>query len=395
MSLNSPVRQRELTERAVAALAAVSAISVANGYYIQPLLAEVGADVALPHGLLGLLPALFQIGLALGLIALLPLADSFSARRVLLGVIPLQIVALLLIVLNRNVRMLMFACLAVGLFGITPYVLPPYASLHVSAKRLGQVTGMLTRGVICGILLARTVAGVVSIHLGWRSIYALGAIAMTIILAVVIKVVKPQHSMRPIGYGRLLRSLVGLIASEPELRTAALCQALSFGSFNVFWLGSTLYLHGHFGWRPDAIGYVGILGAAAAFCAPLFGQATHRFGSHHTRRAALVAMLVAWGLLAGLRESLGGMAVALIVLDLGATVSDISNRTILYVLAPEIRTRLNAVYTIAMFIGGGVMSVLVGLCWAAGGWSAVCALGALSAAAAMVAVLRPLSRATG
>jgi hypothetical protein len=69
------------------------------------------------------------------------------------------------------------------------------------------------------------------------------------------------------------------------------------------------------------------------------------------------------------------MVVGLIILDIGATVADISNRTILYGLDAGIRTRLNAIYQVAMFSGGAIMSVLVGVCWSLGGWFALCALG--------------------
>ncbi len=97
-------------------------------------------------------------------------------------------------------------------------------------------------------------------------------------------------------------------------------------------------------------------------------------------------MLFAWLLFAVLRDSLVGMALALILLDLGAVVQDVSSRTLLYARAPQVRTRLNAVYTIAMFGGGGLSSAAVGACWAVKGWTGVCWLGgATTAAAALVA----------
>jgi predicted MFS family arabinose efflux permease len=131
-----------------------------------------------------------------------------------------------------------------------------------------------------------------------------------------------------------------------------------------------------------------VLGAAAAFWAPLAGRATLRFGPHRTRAAAFASIVVSWLLFAVFRESLIGMAVALISIDLGATLQDISSRTILYTLAPDYRTRLNAVYTMAMFAGGGVSSVLVGFCWVVGGWLAICTLGGSSAAAGLAVALR-------
>jgi predicted MFS family arabinose efflux permease len=388
LSISEQAGQDDLSPQAVTTLSLMAAVSVATGYYIQRLLTEVGGEMGLSHALLGLLPALSQVGFAIGLVALLPLADSLTARRVLLGVIPLQIAALLLIAVSADTAMLMVGCLLIGVAGMTPYVLPPYVSLRVSNDRLGQVTGMLTRGVNCGILLARAAAGVIAVHLGWRAVYVVAAAAMAGVLAAVAKVVKPQIPGRRIGYGRLLASMAGILASEPKLRTAALCQCFNFGSFNTFWLGSTFYLGQHFGWRPDSIGYVSVLGAAAAFCAPLAGRATLRFGPHRTRAAAFALIVISWLLFAVFRESLIGMAVALILIDLGATLQDISSRTILYTLAPDYRTRLNAVYTIAMFAGGGVSSVLVGFCWAVGGRLAICALGGSSAAAGLAVALR-------
>ena len=368
-----------LSNRAVGLLAVASAVAVANAYYIQPLLVEVGVALSISSGLAGVLPALSQIGLACGLAFLLPLGDIISARKLLLTVIPIQIAALILFATSGSALTVAAASLLIGLFGITPYILPPYASLHVPASRLGQVTGMLTRGVIVGILLARTASGIIGTHFGWRMVYWIAAVMMTLELVFLTRIVKLEPAMPSPGrvpYRDLIGSLVHLLRTIPELRIAALCQALSYGSFVVFWLGVTLYLQSPaFGWTPQAIGLIAVVGAAAASAAPMFGRAVDRSGPHAARRAALAGMVIAWVLLAVLKGHLAGMAVGIIVLDISATIVDISNRTILYGLDAGIRTRLNAVYQVAMFSGGGVMSILVGVCWSLGGWFALCALG--------------------
>lgn len=121
---------------------------------------------------------------------------------------------------------------------------------------------------------------------------------------------------------------------------------------------------------------------------PLFGRAITRVGPARARAAALAGIVLSWVLFAALRDSLAGLAAALILIDICATVQDISSRTILYAFAPDQRTRLNAVYTLAMFAGGGVSSALVGLCWVTGGWLAVCVLGAASAVAGLAIAAR-------
>jgi predicted MFS family arabinose efflux permease len=378
-----------LGDRALAALAVASAVSVANGYYIQPLLVDIGSAFSIPSHLLGFLPALSQFGLACGVVFLLPLGDVVSTRNLLMAIVPLQIAALMMICLSGQSGILAAACLLVGVFGITPYVLAPYASLHAPPGRIGQVTGVLTRGGIIGILLARAVAGVVGTHFGWRAVYGIAAATMLGVLFALRSLVRPAppvaQAEKGVRYSDLLRSLVHLVRTIPALRTAALCQAFNFGSFNVFWLGSTLYLRSpQFGWTAEEVGLVAIVGAVAASAAPLFGRVADSKGPRATRRAALGCMSVAWLSLVVFRHYLAGMAVGLVLLDIGSTVCDISNRTILYSLEPEVRTRLNAIYMSAMFGGAALMSVLVGICWSPGGWIGICMLGLTSLVCALI-----------
>ena len=381
-----------LSDPAVGLLAVASAVAVANAYYIQPLLVEVGGALLISEGLVGILPGLSQIGLACGLAFLLPLGDIISARRLLLTLIPIQIAALVLFATSGSALTVAAASLLIGLFGITPYILPPYVSLRVPASRVGQVTGMLTRSVIIGILIARTASGILGTHFGWRAVYWIAAVMMTIELAFLVWIVGPEPPMPPPGrmtYRDLIGSLVYLLRTVPELRVAALCQALNYGSFIVFWLGVTLYLQSPaFGWTPQAIGLVALVAAAAASAAPMFGRAVDRSGPHTTRRAALAGTVIAWILLAVFEGHLAGMAVGLVVLDISVTIVDISSRTILYGLDAGIRTRLNAIYQVAMFSGSAVMSVLVGASWSLGGWSALCVLGVLPVVIAFIQCLR-------
>lgn len=106
-------------------------------------------------------------------------------------------------------------------------------------------------------------------------------------------------------------------------------------------------------------------------------SAIDRSGPRVTRRAALAGMVIAWVVLAIFKGHLAGMTVRLIVLDISVTLVDISNRTVLYGLDPKIRTRLNAVYQVAMFSGGASCRSLSA---SAGHWAAgsLCARSAWS-----------------
>lgn len=373
---------------AVSFLAFASAGAIANGYYIQPILVDVGKQLSIAEGLVGFLPAVSQLGLAMGVAFLLPLGDVVSTRALLLFAIPAQIAALLLLSLSHSGYTALGACLFIGMFGITPYLLPPYASQRVRPDQVGQVTGALTSGVIAGILLARTASGTVAMYLGWRSVYAAAAVIMAAILVCLLRVVKAREPGLPqakVGYRSLLATMYRLPRDHAELRAATMCQALSFGSFNVFWLGLTLYLRSPaFGWTTQSIGLVAIVGVIASSGAPMIGRLAHRFGPGRARTMAFLAFVFAWVLMAVCQGNLVGMAAALVLLDIASAMIDISNRTILYGLDATIRTRLNAVYTVGMFAGGALLSSLVGLCWTAGGWRALCVLGITSTSAGLL-----------
>ncbi|HET6606626.1 MAG TPA: MFS transporter, partial [Rhodopila sp.] len=109
---------------------------------------------------------------------------------------------------------------------------------------------------------------------------------------------------------------------------------------------------------------------------------------------ALAVLVFAWVFLAVFGGSAIGVIVGMIVLDLGATATDISNRTVIFTLRPEIRTRLATIYMVGKFAGGGAMAWLTGFAWAASGWPGVCALGAVSAVLAGLAAWFGVVRAT-
>ena len=99
--------------------------------------------------------------------------------------------------------------------------------------------------------------------------------------------------------------------------------------------------------------------------------------------------------MAAFGDAVAGVIVGMIVLDLGATAADISNRTIIFSLRPEIRTRLAVIHMFGKFAGAGAMAWLAGLAWSSSGWPAVCALGAPMAAMAAVVAWVGVGRTTG
>ena len=152
-------------------LAATTAVVTANAYYIHPIIGEVARDLGVSDGAIGVVPALNQIALAIGIFLLLPLGDRYSNRSLCILFVSLQTLAMLVMALAAQFALFTLASTLLGFVTIAPYQLPAFASKRVAPERLGQVTALLTAGVIFGILVARVGAGIVTEVYGWRTVY--------------------------------------------------------------------------------------------------------------------------------------------------------------------------------------------------------------------------------
>ncbi len=159
---------RKLSPPELALLTIATAVVTANGYYIHPIIAPIAEDFDVSASVIGLVPALNQLALALGIFLLLPLGDRFSNRRLISIFVAGQCAGIAIMAFAPDFFWFATGSTVLGFFTIAPYLLPSYASKRVDPGQLGHMTAMLTTGVLMGILLARSGAGVIGEHLGWR-----------------------------------------------------------------------------------------------------------------------------------------------------------------------------------------------------------------------------------
>lgn len=237
-------------------------------------------------------------------------------------------------------------------------------------------------GLLCGILFSRTVAGLVGVHLGWRAIFLLTSPVVLATAAWIAVALPPQPATSTLRYRDLLASLAKLWQAEPRRSRAALTQAALFAAFSTFWTVLALRLAQpdlHLG--ADAAGLFGLVGAAGVFAAKPVGTWADRRGPATVLIGAAGLVFAAWVLFAAWR-SLAGMAVGVVVLDLGVQSALVSNQHVIYGLRPDARSRVNTVFMGAVFLGGAAGSALAAAAWRSGGWPWVCGLGLAAAALA-------------
>jgi MFS family permease len=69
--------------------------------------------------------------------------------------------------------------LIVGAGSVAAQILVPMAASLASVERRGQVVGTVMSGLLLGILLARTISGIVAGVSSWRVVYVMAAVLKT------------------------------------------------------------------------------------------------------------------------------------------------------------------------------------------------------------------------
>jgi predicted MFS family arabinose efflux permease len=360
----------------VLVMAVATGLAVANNPSAQPLLPVIGASLHLSAGVTGLIVTVAQIGYALGLVLLLPLGDLVERRRLVVVLSVLSGAALIGMASSPDGAVLLPAALLVGALTVVAQVLVPFAASLAGEEERGQVVGLVMSGLLIGVLLARTVAGLLAETGSWRVVYYAAGVAMIGQAAVLRAALPAWREDTGLRYPALLASVLGLLRDEPVLRLRALYGMFSFGTFSVVWTSLAFLLTHRYHYGPAVIGLFGLAGAAGAGAATVAGRLSDRGRARVSSGVTSGLMLISWlGLWAGSRSVLALVA-GVVVLDVGAQGLHITNQGEIYRLRPEARSRLTAAYMVVYFIGGAAGSALSAFVYAGAGWGGVCVVGA-------------------
>jgi len=367
-----------LTRAQERALALTIAVVTANAYYIHPIIGEVARGFGVGEAEIGLVPALNQLALALGILLLLPLGDFYSSRRLCIIFVTAQTACLGGMVLAQDLVLFTAASTVLGFVTIAPYLIPAFASKRVAPERLGLVTAQLTAAVIFGILVARVGAGIIAEYADWHAVYV-GAFALMMAVTALLPIAMRSEAAAPkrpdARYGALIASVFRLAAEHPDVRISAAIQGLNFAIFTASWLGLALYLTSPaMGYGTDDVGYLAGVAAISVFTTPRLGRWADKVGPRKARLTAAAVQIAGIALFYPLGFSIWGVLVPLLVVNMVGPSIDVTGRMTMFTLAPEIRTRLTTSYIVVMFVGGAIGSALGTAVYDFAGWGGTCAL---------------------
>ncbi|MBT2203615.1 MFS transporter [Enterobacter hormaechei] len=362
-------------------MSVATGLAVASNYYAQPLLDTIARAFDLSASSAGFIVTAAQLGYAAGLLFLVPLGDMFERRMLIVSMTLLAAGGMLITASSQSLTMMTIGTALTGLFSVVAQILVPLAATLASPEKRGKVVGTIMSGLLLGILLARTVAGLLASLGGWRTVYWVASVLMLIMALALWRGLPKVKQENHLNYPQLLASVFSLFTRDKLLRTRAILGCLTFANFSILWTSMAFLLAAPpFNYSEGVIGLFGLAGAAGALGARPAGGLADKGKSHMTTSAGLVLLLLSWAAIWYGHVSVLALIVGILVLDLTVQGVHITNQTVIYRVKPDARNRLTAGYMTSYFIGGAAGSLISASAWQHAGWTGVCAIGAIVAA---------------
>jgi predicted MFS family arabinose efflux permease len=375
------------------------AIGVSTIYFNQPLLLEMGQTYRASAGQAGFVAVATQVGYAVGLLFFVPLGDVLERRALMMRMYGAVALALLAVAMAPTLAWLVAGSVVLGMLAAVTHIVLPIAPDLVTDKERGRAIGTVMMGLLLGILLARSFAGWVSripalvapgfvaahpgswTAEGWRYVFVIAALVNAAFLPLLGRVMPKLPPKQDLRYGDAMRSLWTLYRTQPLLRESCLIGALVFASFSCFWTTLAFLLGSHYRLGAGVAGSFGLVGAAGALIAPVAGRLADKRGTRWVVTAGMSLLAFSYLLLwAGERSSLSFalhiavLVVGVILLDMGAQLTQVGNQTRIFGLVPSARSRLNTVYMTVYFSGAAAGSALSTMAWVRWKWDGVSGL---------------------
>lgn len=373
-----PASTLRMTPAMVTLFAFCCGAIVANLYYAQPIIDLIAPDIGLSPTAASLTVSLTQIGYAIGLFFIVPLADLVENRRLLIATTLLSVACLGIATVVRDPFVFLVVSLLIGFASVSVQILVPLAAHFAPDASRGRIVGNVMGGLMLGILLSRPFSSFVADHFGWHAVFGTATvfmIAISVLFAWLMPRRQPDHRAT---YASLLRSLGTLVARLPPLRRRSFYQGCMFASFSLFWTAAPLELTQHYGYSQSQIAVFALIGALGAIAAPVAGRMAD---AGYTRSGTLAALIFAaagyWPV--ALVPSLGvvGMIFTGVLLDFCVQMNMVLGQREVYALDAASRGRLNALYMTSVFIGGALGSLIASPLYAHSGWRGVVVAGSV------------------
>ena len=381
---------RALGRAQILVCAVCMGLLVSNMYFFQPLTPAIAANMGWSLAQANALNISCQVGVALGLLFVVPLGDRIASRTLVLAMIALIVVSLSLMVITSDWALLLALCLVLGVGLCGGQIMSPFITSLSAPSQRGRTFGTLIAGGMLAVTLSRPLATTLASSGTWKTVFFVSAAGMSLAFWAVYRIL-PLVKPRPHGsYAEFVSAQFLLWHQVPLLRRRALCQGLLFASLSGFWsVVPALLVSDAIGLSPHQMASFTLIAVCGAIAAPLAGRLTDTGRSAEGIRLSLWLSVIA-GIIAvsAIVDSsawrVGLLLAAAALLDFSVTLHLVLSQQAVFESMPEARSRLNSLFMGTFFVGGALGSWAVMEVFCGYGWPAASAVVlALTGAAAV------------
>lgn len=370
-------------------MAVAAGICSGSNYFSQPLVHSMSLALNLPESTIAWVPTLAQIAYAVGLLILMPLGDILEKRKLLFILMLLAAIGLLISGFSSHIGLIMLGTIITGLFSISAQLLLPLAASLVPIQYSGRVVGFLISGLMIGILLARSLSGLMSTLFAWNYIYLISGFLLLLIAVLLYKKIPVFPPSQAESYRATLRSLPLIFKQNPRLRVRTYIGFLTFAGISMtFTTMSLLLAPKPYQFSDFSIGLFGLVGIIGTFIANFAGKYIDQGYIHRISLYCSFGLILSWLLFLMLPYSFIFYVAATILIYSSLSAIHVTNQSVVFKLNQPLKSRYNAIYMTGYFLGGAIGTTSGSYVWQHLGWIGVCLLGLCFAILTLICCLK-------
>ena len=353
-------------------LSLAAGLAIGNLYISQPLLGLIAKDFEASTVQTGWLVSATQFGYATGIVLLVPLGDMFSRRLLIPLMMTLSGLGLIAASMASSYIAVLISFAVVGVTTISGQFIMPLAGDLSTDENRGHNIGVVVSGIMIGILASRSIAGGLAGLLGWQGVFRVFGVAILLMALLMRRSIPVLPDQPRANYLRVVADVFLLPLKHRQILFVLVLNGIGFALFSSLWTSITFLLSAKpYDFSAPVIGLFGFVGLVGALIA-------RKGGKLYDKGWADTALVVAWALniasfAIGLavHVSLVFLVIQLVVFDAASQINGLMNQTRLLSKFAHVRSRVNASYVSANFIGGAVGSAGSAIVYSDFGWDGV------------------------
>lgn len=356
----------------------ICGLTVANMYYVQPLVPLITNDLIISYEKASMLYSLSLFGNALSLLFLTPLGDFYSYRKLVSLLFFISSVSLMGIFFSVNYRTLSIASVFIGVGTSAIPLITAGISKYNKQEENTQYIGRIVAGVLIGILMSRFLSSMMSEFWGWKSVYALSALLMFLsggFLTVYFPETKRIDRVKKSSYKRILYQNISAFLQNTTIRQHCFNGFFIMFLFSAFWSNVSMYLTTSSGLNQFQIGLFSLTGVAGASSALFSSSILRRLRYRSNAMYLLIAVsFLAMGLFGA---HLSITVSATLLFDAMIQLIHINNQRGIFSCCQGNEASAASCYMINFVIGGTIGGFTSSYIYAISGWKVLlvsCAL---------------------